>query len=142
MGFTTYKMDPKYRVSIPTSWRPVAGEPLCLLFSEVHGMKVIKVLSQAAYQHRKDTVRESNISPKEKSEILGVLAMNCKAASVNDQGKLLIPRDLSEAIGVTAESEVVLAGRDLHFEVWSKPNHARVLVIERPTAETDIFGIF
>lgn len=142
MGHTAYKMDPKYRVSIPTNWRPVAGEPLYLLSSRVHDMPVIKVLSQKAYDHRKNTVKESNLTPKEKTDILGVFAMQCRAANVNDQGKLLIPKDLSEKIGIKADSEVVLAGRDLHFEVWSKENHARVLIIEAPNPETDIFGIF
>ncbi len=105
-------------------------------------MPVIKVLSQKAYDHRKNTVKDSNLTPKEKTDMLGVFAMQCRAANVNDQGKLLIPKDLSEAIGIRADSEVVLAGRDLHFEVWSKENHARVLAIEAPNPATDIFGIF
>jgi DNA-binding transcriptional regulator/RsmH inhibitor MraZ len=142
MGHTAYKMDPKYRVSIPTHWRPAAGEPLYLLSSTTHDMPVIKVLSQKAYDHRKNTVKNSDLTPKEKTEMLGAFAMQCRAANVNDQGKLLIPKDLSEAIGIRADSEVVLAGRDLHFEVWSKENHAKVLIIEKPNPATDIFGIF
>jgi DNA-binding transcriptional regulator/RsmH inhibitor MraZ len=142
MGYTAYKMDPKYRVSIPTHWRPVAGEPLYLQSSKAHDMPVIKVLSQKAYDHRKNTVKESNLTPREKTEILGVFAMKCRTANVNDQGKLLIPKDLCEVIGIRADSEVVLAGRDLHFEVWSKENHARVLALEAPNSVTDIFGIY
>jgi DNA-binding transcriptional regulator/RsmH inhibitor MraZ len=67
--------------------------------------------------------------------------MLCRVASVNDQGKLLVPKDLSEAAGIAAESEVVLAGRGLHFEVWSKTNHVRVLEIEQTPDENDDLGI-
>ncbi|MBC7980480.1 MAG: hypothetical protein H7Y36_07955, partial [Armatimonadetes bacterium] len=119
MGYTPYKMDPKYRVSIPTAWRPAVGEVLFLLSSKTHDMPVIKVLSEKAYNERKDTVKNSeDLTPARKLAKLGQLAMLCRVASVNDQGKLLVPKDLSEAAGIAAESEVVLAGRDLHFEVW------------------------
>lgn len=142
MGYTPYKMDPKYRVSIPTAWRPAPGESLYLMSSKTYDMPVIKVLSQKAFDHRKDIVKTSDYTQAQKTAKLGRLAMLCRVASVNDQGKLLIPKDLSEAAGIAAESEVVLAGRDLHFEVWSKANHARVLEIEMTPDDDDDLGIF
>ncbi len=141
MGYTPYKMDPKYRVSIPTAWRPAAGEVLYLLSSKTHDMPVIKVLSQQAFDERVETVKNSDLTPAKKTAMLGRLSMLCRVASVNDQGKLLVPKDLSEAAGIAAESEVVLAGRGLHFEVWSKSNHVRVLEIEQKTDEDDDLGI-
>ncbi len=142
MGYTSYKMDPKYRVSIQPAWRPVAGEVLYLMSSMAYEMPVIKVLSQEAFEKRVNTVKEGDFSPGKKIELLGRLSMNCRPATVNDQGKLLVPKELSEQVGITAEAEVVLAGRGMHFEVWSKTNHARVVEIEKPTeAEYDL-GIF
>jgi MraZ protein len=141
MGYTPYKMDPKYRVSIPTAWRPAAGEALYLLSSKTHEMPVIKVLSQQAFDERVDTVNNSTLTPAAKRAKLGQLSMLCRVASVNDQGKLLVPKDLSEAAGISAESEVVLAGRGMHFEVWSKANHVRVLEIEQTPDEDDDLGI-
>jgi MraZ protein len=141
MGYTPYKMDPKFRVSIPTAWRPVAGEVLYLLSSRTHDMPVIKVLSQKAFDERVETVKSSDLTPAKKTAMLGRLSMLCRTASVNDQGKLLVPKDLSEGAGIIAEAEVVLAGRGLHFEVWSKANHSRVLEIEMATDEADDLGI-
>ena len=141
MGYTPYKMDPKYRVSIPTAWRPAAGEVLYLLSSKTHDMPVIKVLSQQAFDERVETVKNSDLTPAKKTAKLGQLSMLCRVASVNDQGKLLVPKDLSEAAGIAAESEVVLAGRGMHFEVWSKANHVRVLEIEQTPDEDDDLGI-
>lgn len=141
MGYTPYKMDPKYRVSIPTGWRPAVGEALYLLSSKTYEMPVIKVLSQQAFDERVEIVKNSDLTPKKKTAMLGRLSMLCRAASVNDQGKLLVPKDLSEAAGIAAEAEVVLAGRGLHFEVWSKANHLRVLAIEQTPDEDDDLGI-
>ena len=141
MGFTPYKMDPKYRVSIPPNWRPAVGEVLYLLSSKTYEMPVIKVLSEKAYNQRKDSVKNSDYTPAKKLAKLGQLAMLCRVASVNDQGKLLVPKDLSEAADIAAESEVILAGRDQHFEVWSKENHARVLEIEMNPEDDDDLGI-
>jgi DNA-binding transcriptional regulator/RsmH inhibitor MraZ len=141
MGFSPYKMDPKYRVSIPTAWRPDEGEVLFLLASRAYSMPLIKVLSQQAFDERVEIVRNSDLSPAKKTAKLGQLAMLCRAASVNDQGKLLIPKDLSELAGFASDFDVVLAGRGQHFEVWSKINHLRVLEIEMATDEEDDLGI-
>ena len=134
-------MDPKFRVSIPTAWRPAAGEVLFLLSSKTHDLPVIKVLSQKAFNERVETVRSSDLTPAKKTAMLGRLSMLCRVASVNEQGKLLVPKDLSEQAGIFAEAEVVLAGRGLHFEVWSKGNHLRVLEIEMASDEEDDLGI-
>lgn len=140
-GFTPYKMDPKFRVSIPTAWRPEAGALLFLLFSKAHEMPVIKVLSQEAFNERVETVKTSDLSPAKKTAMLGSLSMLCREASVNDQGKLLVPKDLSEKAGIAAESEVTLVGRGMHFEVWNKENFARALEIEMNQTDDDELGI-
>ena len=141
-GYFSYKMDPKFRVSVQPGWRPSNGEVLRLLLSKTHDMPVIKVLTQEAFDSRVKIVEDSNLSPAKKSEKLASLYMLCREASVNDQGKLLVPKDLSEKAGIAAEDEVVLAGRGLHFEVWSKANHARVLEIETNQDDEDDLGIF
>lgn len=141
LGYSAYKMDPKYRVSIPTAWRPVAGETLFLLSSKTHDMPMIKVLSQEAFNRRVQTVQDSDYTPAKKTALLGSLSMLSREASVNDQGKLLVPKELSEVAGISAESEVMLVGRGVHFEVWNKEAHARTLEIERAQAGEDELGI-
>ncbi|MEO7100243.1 MAG: division/cell wall cluster transcriptional repressor MraZ [Luteolibacter sp.] len=141
-GFTPYKMDPKFRVSIPTAWRPEANEPLFLQFSMAHEMPVVKVLSENAYDEKVALIKGSSKTPAEKNQLLGKLAMLCKEVTLNDQGKLLVPKDLSEKAGIAADSEVVLAGRGNYFEVWSKANFDIVLAIESRPVEEDDLGIF
>jgi MraZ protein len=141
-GFNPYKMDPKFRVSVPTAWRPEANAPLFLQFSISHELPVVKVLSEDAYNEKVALIKGSSKTPAEKSAYLGKLAMLCREVTLNDQGKLLVPKDLSEKSGIAAESEVVLVGRGNYFEVWSKTNFEVVLAIEsRPVVDDDL-GIF
>ncbi len=140
-GFSPYKMDAKYRVSVPTDWRPEPGSKLFLLFSRTHDMPLVKVLTQEAYDQRVATVENSDLSPAKKSAKLGSLAMLCRDAGINEQGKLLVPKDLSEKAGLAADSEVMLAGRGMHFEIWNKENFERALEIEMNQDDEDELGI-
>jgi DNA-binding transcriptional regulator/RsmH inhibitor MraZ len=141
-GFKAAKMDPKFRVSIQPTWRPEAGESLLLLFSKAHGMPVVKVLSQEAYDQKVELIQASDKTPQKKGEMLGKLAMLSREATLNDQGKLLVPKDLSEQAGILAESEVMLAGRGNYFQIWSKANFETMLNIETGQEEDDELGIF
>jgi len=105
-------------------------------------MPVVKVLSEEAYNEKVELIKESDLTPAEKNKKLGKLAMLCREVTLNDQGKLLVPKDLSEKANISSESEVVLAGRGIHFEVWSKSNFDRVLEIETADEEDDDLGIF
>lgn len=135
-------MDPKFRVSIPTAWRPEAGAVLYLLFSKEHSMPMVKVLSSEAYDEKVALIEASDKTPAEKGKILGKLAMLCREVSLNEQGKLLVPKDLSELAGMSSEADVVLAGRGIHFEIWSKANFEIKLGIEMAQEEDDDLGIF
>lgn len=135
-------MDPKFRVSVPTGWRPEAGGSLFLLFSKEHDMPVVKVLSQAAFDEKVQRINASDKTPAERDKLLGKLAMLCREVTLNDQGKLLVPKDLSEKAGIQADSDVMLAGRGMHFEIWSKANFDKVLEIETSQDEDDDLGIF
>jgi MraZ protein len=141
-GFKPFKMDPKFRVSVPTAWRPEAGASLFLLFSKQYEMPVVKVLSQEAYDEKVELIQTSDKTPAEKGKMLGKLAMLCREASLNEQGKLLVPKDLSEKSGIEADGDVVLAGRGIYFEIWSKANFDKVLEIETGAEEDDELGIF
>ncbi|MCX6868396.1 MAG: division/cell wall cluster transcriptional repressor MraZ [Verrucomicrobia bacterium] len=142
-GFKLFKMDPKFRVSIQPLWRPKAGSPLFLLFSKSHEMPMVKVLSQEAYNEKVELIQASAMTPKQKSQMLGKLAMLSREASLNEQGKLLVPKDLSEQAGIVAEAEVYLVGRGIHFEIWSKANFETVLNIESGQQDDDDeLGIF
>lgn len=95
-------------------------ETIYLLYSRTNEMPMLKVLTQQAYEERVAIVGASKLDEAEKREALGNLAMRCREVTLNDQGKLLIPKDLSEKTDIKPESSIMLVGRHGHFEVWSK----------------------
>jgi DNA-binding transcriptional regulator/RsmH inhibitor MraZ len=134
-------MDAKYRVSIRPDWRPPYGEKLYLLFSQTHEMPMVKVLNQRAYAKRVETINASELSPAKKNALLGSLAMLCREATVNDQGKLHVPKDLSEKAELAADSDVMVVGRGMHFELWNKAYFERALEIEMAQVDQDELGV-
>ncbi len=141
-GNHAYKVDPKYRISILTSWRPEPGGILNLQLSSDHGLPLIKVLNEEAYSELVDRVKSSDKTPREQGELLRQLAMRCREVTLNDQGKLLIPKDLSEKAGIAPESTVILAGCGIHFEIWSKENFDEFMRITDSAQQADDLGIF
>lgn len=141
-GNHAYKVDPKYRISILTSWRPEPGGILNLQLSEDHDLPFIKVLNEEAYCELVERVKTSDKPPRVQSELLRQLAMRCREVTLNDQGKLLIPKDLSEKAGIAPESTVILAGCGIHFEVWSKENFDKFMQITGSEQQADDLGIF
>ena len=113
-----------------------------LMYSSEHGMPFVKVLSQEAYDEKVELIKNSENTPAEKGRMLGKLAMFSREATLNDQGKLLVPKDLSERAGIAADSEVMLAGRGIHFEIWSSANFEVKLALEMAQEEDKDLGIF
>lgn len=139
----SHKMDPKFRVSIPGAWRLEAMGNLFLMSSREYGLPVVKVLGDAAYQNRIEVIRGSEKHTEaEKARMIGKLASMCRPAAVNEQGKLLIPKELSESVGIEANGEAWLVGRGPHFEIWSKENYLRMRDLESAQEEDDELGIF
>ena len=134
-------MDPKFRVSILSTWRLEAGETYFLLLSKEEDIPVVKVFNQDAYDEKVNLVKESNKTQPEKNRLLGRLAMMSREATLNEQGKLLVPKDLSEQADIAADSDVVLIGRGNHFAICSKKNFEVFFSTEAEPIEDDL-GIF
>lgn len=137
------KMDPKYRISIHGNLRSSIGDTLYLMKGEYNGLSYLKVLSREAYLERINRVQISDLPPADKADLIGEFANSCSNASINDQGKLQIPKEVSERADIPAESEVVLSGRGNHFEIWSKANFDKAASERRAAAKKiDTLGIF
>ena len=140
LGFKPYAIDPKYRFAVPPGWRPGGGEVLYLLFSRSAEMPMLKALTQAGYDERVEIVKKSDKGEAEKRELLGRLAMRLREVSINEQGKLTIPKDLSEKAEIKPDSDIMLVGRHGHFEIWNKAHFERTQEIEMN--QNDDLGIF
>jgi len=130
LGFKPYAVDSKYRFALTPAWRPANGEVLFLLYSRTHEMPMLKVLTQEGYDERVSIVKNSDKDEATKRQLLGSLAALCREVTLNEQGKLLIPKDLSEKADIKPDSDIMLVGRHGHFEVWNRPYFERAQEIE------------
>lgn len=135
-------MDPKFRVAIPALWRQEPGTVLQVMYSKQYNLPVIRVLTREAYDLKVSLVLESDKTHAEKDRILGKLANATRPTTVNEQGKVLIPKDYSEKVGLCADGEAIMVGRGNFFQIWNRPNFDAMLEIESQPETEDDLGIF
>lgn len=140
-GAKPYTLDAKNRIAVAPVWRPAGGMAIYLLLSMAHDMPMLKVITQDGYDERMETIASSDLTPKEKRELEGILAANCREVSINDQNKLTIPKDLCDLAQLKPETEVYQVGRQRHYEIWNLEFYEKARVIERAMAGTDKLGI-
>lgn len=134
-----YKMDPKFRVSVPVEWRPATEEtPVRLQLSREHELPVIKVFTQEVFDEKFRQVEESDLSPLKKQQIVGHLRMMSKQATISSQGKLQVPKDWSERIGLQADAQVILAGRGPYYLICPVATFERITEIELGMDDGDL----
>ena len=122
-----YKMDPKFRVSVPVAFRPDGDEPVRLQVSKEHDERVIKIYSLAAFEDKFRQIEESDLTRAKKTRLAGALRMTSKEASVSTQGKLSVPKDWAEDIGLKADGAVKVAGRDSYYILCSEESFRRIV---------------
>ncbi len=141
-GNYPYKTDSKNRVNVVPAWRPAQGEALNLMPSLCEGVKILKVLTQEAFEYRIERIRAHATSPKEESQLKTKLVRLIREATVNEQGKLLIPKDLADYAGIAPDSEVTLSAGDSHFEIWNRADYERLFGTDAIAEEEDHLAIF
>ena len=126
-----YKMDPKCRVSIPVDFRPATeGVPVRLHASKEHKLPVIKVYSTEVFEDKFRQIEQADIPQAQKNALAGSLRMLSKEATINPQGKLTIPKDWAEKIGLKADGPVKLGGRGNYFIICTEETFDRIVEIE------------
>jgi len=107
-----------------------------------HGMPMLEVFGLEVYEERVQRIVDSDKTAQKKSSLLGLLATICREAVSDQRGRLLIPNDLRKRLGIAVATEVVLAGRGTHFEIWNKENFDAFQSIESTLPEENWHGIF
>ncbi len=141
-GSFPYKTDSKNRVNVVTSWRPPEGAGLYLMASVSEGVNIIKVLTDEAVVYRLQVIDENESEPKKRAELKTRLKRLLRESSVNEQGKMLIPRDLAQHAGIATDSDVTLSAGDSHFEIWNREKFESIFGVAAVPPEEDTLGIF
>lgn len=122
-----YKLDPKYRVSVPVAFRPDEGDSVRLQVSNEHDEKVIKVFTLDAFEDKFRQIEEADIPQANKNKLAGALRMASKQVSISAQGKLTVPKDWADKIGLKADGAVKLGGRNSYFVICTEDSYTRIV---------------
>lgn len=141
-GSFPYKTDAKCRVNVVPAWRPAPGEPLNLMPSKSDGVPILKVLTNEAFAFRVQQIAENIDTPKERAAVKTKLVRLLREVSVNDQGKMLIPKDLAAFANIGPDTEVTLCAGDSHFEIWNRAEYERLHGLIAVEEDDDDLAIF
>jgi len=120
-GQKTYTLDSKCRVSVQPSWRPANGSEVVLIYAKSAGVPLIRVVTQEQLDaHRTAILNSAAMNDAEKAAKRRNLAARCWEGYINDQGKLLIPRELCERLNLHPETDLLQVGCDDYFEIFKK----------------------
>lgn len=125
-------MDSKYRVSIPVAWRPQEGDQLILQEADRYGYKYIRVLTLTAFAQIEQEINETQgVDAGDIREAIEMLYESILPVTINNQGKLLIPKEWSTRANIAAESNVTLAGRGRYFDICNSEHNLRIKELQK-----------
>lgn len=117
-GVNEHKMDPKFRVSIPSAWRPEDGEQLILRNLTDCSIPHIQVLTEAALAKAVADIEKTECTSGEIRDAIQLLYRSIQIVRISNQGKLQIPKEWSLQANIPAESKVILSGSGEYFEIY------------------------
>ena len=119
-GNYEHKLDSKYRVSVPSAWRPEQGQtvPLRLLNWKHLGVPILRALTTEAFEDMIASIaNDPDLKAGEKSARKSAIYARSESALLNDQGKLSIPKKLADIKGLEAGGIAHLLGRGSAFDI-------------------------
>lgn len=133
-GAVEHKIDPKGRVAVPAEWR--AGGSLDLLLRQVtrQGFEVLRFYTEARIEEMVTILRSSeNLTVADKEAVVASLHESCINVTMNNQGKVQIPKRLIEKLKLP--NDVLVVGRGEEFEIHDPVTYEKIKELERPSLE-------
>lgn len=119
-GICEHKLDSKFRVSVPAPWRPASGQTVQLRLLKWKHLKVpvLRAMTQEAFEAVIQSIASNENVP------LGVrnaqkqaVYSGSESVTLNDQGKLTVPKKTAKEHGLDAGGSVHLFGRGAAFDL-------------------------
>lgn len=137
-------LDHELGVRLPCEWRGVPGDKSCLHLGSRRDLPMIEVLPEQEFRDRLKQIDDLDwAAHDEKRAAKDLFAAKCRPATVNGQGKLLVPEDWCRTAGLAPGGRVTLAGRGRYYEVWNPGNFETAQEREAKQLQEldDLFGI-
>ncbi len=142
-GAHLHKLDPKNRISMPAEWRSEENCTLLLLASKRLGYPTIKIYAKDDFLELIANIKANpRYSVAQKDLLIGRMYASCVEASINSQGKLLVPKAMCTHANLT--SMVNFVSRGSYIELWEPEAYEEVSRLEyQNIAEiNEEYGIF
>ncbi len=141
-GNYTHRVDAKGRVSLPASYRKVLeayGSDHVVIIPQYERPEAHVGLSLRGYERLIEQFEDAELSAEEEEEVSVRLIANARHVQVDDAGRIVLARELREAIGI--DKEVTFVGRASGFEIWNPEtwaSHQRAVEARRSTGRPRI----
>jgi len=115
-GEFRHSIDEKNRITIPSRWRRDRPEDFILLPEATHQFLVVMSPKEFA---KMGSIAETNqnVSARDRRVFLRQLHSRAQHAVADRQGRLVLPIDLWQGLGL--KGEVALVGNRGRFEIWN-----------------------
>ncbi|NJN17179.1 MAG: division/cell wall cluster transcriptional repressor MraZ [Oscillochloris sp.] len=122
LGEYEHSIDDKGRVAIPARFRDDLREGLVL----TRGFdQCLQAFPRPRWRELSARVSSLSLGNAEARNLRRILFANAAEVEVDRQGRILIPQNLREYAGLA--TQVVIAGMDTYFELWSTEHWSATL---------------
>jgi MraZ protein len=123
-------IDEKNRITIPARWRRDAAEEFIILAEATH--QFLLVMSPEEFSRMSAAAEaDPNVSARDRRVFFRQLHSRAQHATADKQGRLVLPVDLCQKLGL--KGEVVLVGGRGRFEIWNSQKRKKAHEEETPT---------
>lgn len=114
LGEFEHTIDDKGRVAVPARFREELGEGLVLTRGFEH---CLQVFPRSVWQALAQRISALSLGNEEARSLRRLIFSGAAEVELDRQGRILIPQNLREYAGLT--DQVVIAGLNTYFEIWS-----------------------
>ena len=123
-------IDEKNRITIPARWRRGSAEEFIILAEATH--QFLLVMSPEEFSRMSAAAEsDASVSARDRRVFFRQLHARAQHASADKQGRLVLPVDLCQKVGL--KGEVVLVGGRGRFEIWNLQKRKKADAEETPT---------
>jgi len=123
-------IDEKNRITIPARWRRGSAEEFIVLAEATH--QFLLVMSPEEFSRMSAAVEaDANVSARDRRVFFRQLHARSQHATADKQGRLVLPVDLCQKVGL--KGEVILVGGRGRFEIWNLQKRKKADEEETPT---------
>jgi MraZ protein len=129
-GQFRHSIDDKNRITIPARWRRGKSQEFILLPEANY--QYLLVMSPEEFARMSATAAaDPNVSARDRRVFLRQLHSRSQHGAADRQGRLVLPEELCQSIGL--KGEVALVGGRGRFEIWNLQRWKRAHEEETPT---------